>query len=143
MPTTSYIETPNGPVPIPFKGIGLAGDGYLYPQLKKEEHLLYDSIVTILMTKKDQRLFAPNFGSDLWKIVFQPADSVTTLLAEQYIWEALRAWEPRINLTDVRAQIHENYIYVVISYTTITTGVSISMGLQIDASTFRLSGVNR
>ena len=59
-------------------------------------------------------------------------------MAEQYIWEALRFWEPRIQLTDVRATFRDNSIIVYIKYAIITVGEEMAMQLQISTETFVL-----
>lgn len=138
MPTTELVRTENGLEQLPFKGIGLPTRINPYPKIKLERDLIFDSVITILLTKKGQRLFAPTFGSDLWKILFQPADHTTTLMAEQYIWEALRFWEPRIQVTDVRAAFRDNSIIVYIKYAIITVGEEMAMQLQISTDTFVL-----
>jgi phage baseplate assembly protein W len=143
MPTTELVITDRGVEQIPFKGIGLPTNFYPYPKIKLEEDLIFDSVITILLTKKGQRLFAPTFGSDLWKVLFQPADNATATMAEQYIWEALRLWEPRIQVLDVRAGIKESTITVYIKYMILTVGEDVGMRLQIDTNTFVLIRAGR
>lgn len=143
MPTTELVITDKGVEQIPFKGIGLPTNSYPYPKIKLEEDLIFDSVITILLTKKGQRLFAPTFGSDLWKVLFQPADNATATMAEQYIWEALRLWEPRIQVLDVRAGVKESTLTVYIKYMVLTVGEEVGMQLQIDTGTFVLLRAGR
>ena len=143
MPTTELVITDEGVEQIPFKGIGLPNNSYPYPKIKLEEDLIFDSVITILLTKKGQRLFAPTFGSDLWKVLFQPADNATATMAEQYIWDALRLWEPRIQVLDVRVGVKEHTLTVYIKYMIITVGEVVGMQLQINTGTFVLLRAGR
>lgn len=81
---------------IIYRGIALPTTTKHFPHIKEELDLIRDSVITILMTKKGQRFFVPDFGSDLWRIIFEPNDVVTRSLAKQYITSALRIWEPRV-----------------------------------------------
>lgn len=58
----------------------------------------------ILMTPKGQRPRRPEFGCQIHDLVFAPNDSTTTGLAAYYVREALRMWEPRIVVLDVKAE---------------------------------------
>ena len=46
----------------------------------------------------------PDFGCDLNKLLFAPNNGTTQALAEFEVTEALRMWEPRIELLDVSAR---------------------------------------
>lgn len=96
-------RTPNTTAPaldrsdtIIYRGIALPTTTRRFPHIKEELDLIRDSVIAILMTKKGQRFFVPDFGSDLWRIIFEPNDAVTRSLAKQYIISALRVWEPRV-----------------------------------------------
>jgi hypothetical protein len=43
----------------------------------------------------------PDFGCDLNKLLFAPNNAATQALAEFEVTEALRRWEPRIEVLDV------------------------------------------
>jgi phage baseplate assembly protein W len=59
------------------------------------------SIEIILSTSKGERVMRPDFGCDLNKLLFAPNNGATQALAEFEVTEALRAWEPRIEVLDV------------------------------------------
>ncbi len=61
------------------------------------------SIRIILSTPVGQRVMRPTFGSRLHELIFAPAGAETFGLAEVYVQDALKFWEPRIELLDVRA----------------------------------------
>ena len=61
------------------------------------------AMIMILLTPKSHRVMRPEFGSRLHELVFAPNDANTTGLAVSYVEEALRMWEPRIELQRVQA----------------------------------------
>ncbi|MFN8499769.1 MAG: GPW/gp25 family protein [Anaerolineae bacterium] len=63
------------------------------------------SIWIILSTPVGQRVMRPTFGSRLHELVFADANAETMGLAEMYVEEALRLWEPRIEVLEVDASI--------------------------------------
>jgi uncharacterized protein len=62
------------------------------------------SIQIILGTRLGERVMRPTFGSRLHELLFAPLNAVTLGLAERYTAEALRFWEPRIDLLSIHAR---------------------------------------
>ncbi|MCX4759750.1 GPW/gp25 family protein [Streptomyces sp. NBC_01275] len=60
-----------------------------------------ESIRIILGTQYGERVMRPRFGSNLKSLAFAPNDATTAHLARHHVEEALRQWEPRIELLDV------------------------------------------
>jgi phage baseplate assembly protein W len=69
-----------------------------------DELSVRQSIEIILSTSKGERVMRPDFGCDLDKLLFAPNTGATQALAEFEVSEALRTWEPRIELLDVAAR---------------------------------------
>ena len=69
-----------------------------------DELSVRQSIEIILSTSKGERVIRPDFGCDLNKLLFAPNNGATQALATFEVGEALRAWEPRIEVLDVTAQ---------------------------------------
>ncbi len=63
------------------------------------------AILLILGTIPGERLMLPKFGCAINELVFAPANTVTSSLAEGYVQEALDNWEPRISDINVTAEI--------------------------------------
>ena len=72
-------------------------------QLSAAEPNIEESIIIILRTNLNERVYRPDFGSLLSGLVFEPLSTQTLLLIRRYIEEALEIWEPRILLREVRA----------------------------------------
>jgi hypothetical protein len=77
------------------------------------------AIRIILDTPKGQRVMRPEFGSQLHQLIFASNDANTAGLAEYYVQDSLRMWEPRINILRVDARPHpeqENVLAIEIEY---------------------------
>lgn len=61
------------------------------------------SLQMILRTRPGERVMRPEFGCDLWELVFAPLTATTFGRIEQVVREAVERWEPRVDLDDVRA----------------------------------------
>jgi len=91
----------------------ILGNGWQFPvsidthgrvALSKGEHDIEQALNIILLTPKGQRTRRPEFGCQIHDLVFAPNDSTTAGLAAYYVREALRMWEPRIEVLDVKAE---------------------------------------
>jgi phage baseplate assembly protein W len=91
----------------------IVGRGWAFPPkigaqgglvLTSEQSEIEQSIWIILATSQGQRVMRPTFGCRLQDLVFAPNNSHTAAQARRYVEEALRMWEPRINLTSVKVR---------------------------------------
>ncbi len=60
------------------------------------------SMAMVLSTAPGERPFRPAFGCSIWELLFEPIDANTLGLMQMYVRQALRHWEPRITVEDVR-----------------------------------------
>lgn len=58
----------------------------------------------ILMTEPGERLRLPEFGAGLGRFLFEPNILATHTQMQQRIAEALKRWEPRVQVEDVAVQ---------------------------------------
>lgn len=63
------------------------------------------SIFTIIGTNIGERLFHPDFGSNIERLLFDPMDNITTDDLRYSIFECLIKWEPRIKLDKKQCSI--------------------------------------
>jgi phage baseplate assembly protein W len=61
------------------------------------------AIMLLLSTVPGERLMRPDYGSHLHRLLFAPNDHTTAGLAIHYVRQALRRWEPRVDVLDVDA----------------------------------------
>ncbi|MEA3324164.1 MAG: GPW/gp25 family protein [Euryarchaeota archaeon] len=83
-----------------------------------------ESIMLILGTAKGERIMRPDFGCGIQELEFSINDTSTASLAIFYIEEALKKWEPRIELIRVDADADSkdvDQLNISIEYRIITT----------------------
>jgi hypothetical protein len=66
-----------------------------------DELSVRQSIEIILSTSKGERVMRPDFGCKLNTLLFAPNTAATRAMAAFEVDEALRTWEPRIEVLDV------------------------------------------
>ena len=103
-----------------------------YPNIKTDEQLIKDSIFQILNTRKGERFFNREFGSDLYKLVFEPNDEILRDLIDIEVKEAIGKWEDRVEVLGTNTVINENQITVEISYRVKDTGNLDTISLSIN-----------
>ena len=90
-----------------FLGQGLAFPLQLNPRgqiaLAAGERSIDRAIRLILSTMPGERVMRPNFGCRAWELVFDPINASTASELEYYVADALKFWEPRIEVDHVEA----------------------------------------
>jgi phage baseplate assembly protein W len=77
------------------------------------------SLKILLLTGLGQRMMRPDFGTQAPRMVFAPGSVQYLGLLENSIREAVRDWEPRIDLEEVSAEVNpldETQVTVQIGY---------------------------
>lgn len=108
------------------------GVGVSFPLKVKEgkiawseyEDSIRESIMIILGTARGERVMRPDFGCGLSELVFSSNDTSTASRAIFYVEEALKKWEPRIELIRVDANADDeerNKLVISIEYNVISS----------------------
>lgn len=71
---------------------------YDRPLLVNDYDAIANQIYNILSTTIGERIFEPEFGSNLDEFLFSPTDVTTAWLIENEIYRALGRWMPRIEI---------------------------------------------
>lgn len=88
------------------------------------------SLRVLLLTQLGERVMRPGFGCAAPRLVFAPGSLQFLGLLETTVREAVRDWEPRIDLDEVRAEAdpeEENRVTVSISYRVRRTNSRLSL----------------
>lgn len=73
-----------------------------------------NSIKNILLTPKGSLPGKPEFGSDLYKVLFSQMDHLTESMAKRFVKEALRKYEDRITIIGIEIKKVEEFNKLVI-----------------------------
>jgi Bacteriophage baseplate protein W len=65
------------------------------------------SMRIVLMTAPGERVMRPDFGCEIWDLLFEPITPRLFGLINSAVFEALGQWEPRIVVDDVTAATDE------------------------------------
>ena len=65
---------------------------------------IQQSIGIILGTRPGERVMRPNFGCRAHELLFEPRSATTISLMKEYVQQALRMWEPRIEVLSVQVE---------------------------------------
>ncbi len=85
---------------ITFKPHPVTGDLVV----KKDDAAIKQAIVNLLLTNKGERPFAPDLGSDLRSLMFEPLDVATAGQVATNIKKTLRDYEPRVAMTQLSVE---------------------------------------
>lgn len=69
------------------------------------ERLVAESIWQVLSTAPGERVMLPEFGCAAHQMVLAPISQATIAAVAHHVREALLAWEPRIEVLDVRVDV--------------------------------------
>ena len=72
-----------------------------------DEAAVKRALYNIVMTRKGERFFKPDLGSNVADLLFEPLDSATASLLQEEIQYVIQKYEPRINL--LRCDVSANY----------------------------------
>ena len=91
---------------VDFLGVGLKFPLSLEKNkivLSKYEQDIEEAIRIILGTAKGERVMRPDFGCGIHDLIFSPNNTATAGLVNYYVQDALRKWEPRIEVIEIDA----------------------------------------
>ena len=71
--------------------------------VSKDASAIKQSIVNLLMTNKGERVYQPEYGSDLRRFLFEPMDFATAAAIQNNIISTLKKFEPRIGVLSLEA----------------------------------------
>lgn len=63
------------------------------------------SLHILLLTRLGERVMRPEFGSEAPALVFAPGSALFLRRLEESVRGAIREWEPRVDVLDVRAEV--------------------------------------
>jgi len=101
---------------------------------KTDEESIKEAIRNIVLTDRGERLFQPELGCDIRKILFENIGPETIVTAREMIKSAISAYEPRCALlgVDVYGAKDDNVINITITFHIINKQEPITLNLTVD-----------
>ncbi|HEY0050190.1 MAG TPA: GPW/gp25 family protein [Pyrinomonadaceae bacterium] len=79
-----------------FAGLEIAPTGGI--EMVAERDSVRQAILLLLSTIPGERVMRPDYGCDLYRLIFSPNDDTTAGLAIHYVKQAIERWEPRAKI---------------------------------------------
>ena len=73
-------------------------------EMVSDEQDIRESLWLLFCTSLGERIMLPNYGSQLWRMVFQNITNTLTTQLADIVRQAVLNWEARINVDDVIVQ---------------------------------------
>ena len=68
-------------------------------------------LMHLILTRKGERLYNPEFGTDLLRFIFEPNDSLTYSAIKLDIQSTVKKYLPNLEVNDIIVEIDENNEY--------------------------------
>ena len=93
MATSRYIN-----IDFPFKN---SPDGFFLNLTSTDSKAIKADLMHLLLTRKGQRLYNPDFGTDLLKYIFEPNDSLTLNDIKEAVSLSVKKYIPNLTITSL------------------------------------------
>jgi len=108
----------------------------LFVQSYTTEEQSISNLKNLLLTRKGERPFQPEFGSDIYSLMFEPIDGNFTSLMKESLGADIEFWLPYIIIDDINVDvIHDrNYVSISLSFKVTEDGANQKITMFIDSA---------
>ena len=92
----------------PFKD---SDKGFFLDLTSTDAKAIKSDLMHLILTRKGERLYNPEFGTDLLKFIFEPNDGKTMSEIKLDIQNTVKKYIPNLNINDVLVEPSEEYEY--------------------------------
>jgi phage baseplate assembly protein W len=82
----------------PFKD---SGKGFFLDLNDQDNQAIKADLLHLILTRKGQRLYKPDFGTDLLKFIFEPEDELTLNGIKEEITKEVKTYLPQLQLDEI------------------------------------------
>ena len=82
-------------------GLSVGSQGRI--ELVRDAEAIRQALMLLLSTRPGERVMRPDYGCDLWRLVFSPNDDTTAGLAIHYVRRAVERFEARVVILAIDA----------------------------------------
>jgi len=109
MARTRYIN-----IDFPFSD---SDKGFYFKLNQTDKDAIRADLLHLLLTNKGERLYNPNFGSDLKKYIFEPNDSITHDKIRENLNETIKEYIPNLVVNSINFRDDENQELIIVELT--------------------------
>jgi len=98
------------------------------------EEQAISNLKSLLLTRKGERVFQPNFGSDVYSLMFENINTGLSEMLTETLTEDINFWLPYIIIDDINIEVIEdrNYVRIGLSFRVTEQGANQQIILFID-----------
>ena len=103
----NYVVGLNGNTLINMKYINIqypfrnSDKGFFLDLTSTDEKAIKSDLMHLLLTRKGQRLYNPDFGTDLLKFIFEPNDALTLASLKTEMTTVVKRYLPKLQLDEI------------------------------------------
>jgi phage baseplate assembly protein W len=99
--------------------------GFFLDLNDEDNQAIKADLLHLILTKKGERLYNPNFGTDLVKFIFEPEDGMTLNAIKEEITSVIKIYLPKLQINEISVEesTESEYAAVVTIKYTITDDV--------------------
>ena len=85
-------------IDYPFKN---STNGFFIKLNDNDQRAIKADLMHLLLTRRGQRLYNPDFGTNILKYIFEPNDSLTWDSVKDEVIGSIKKYLPKLNVTDI------------------------------------------
>ena len=109
MARTRYIN-----IDFPFSD---SDKGFYFKLNQTDRDAIRADLLHLLLTNKGERLYNPDFGSDLKKFIFEPNDTITHEKIRNNLNETIKEYIPNLIVNSINFRNEENQELIIVELT--------------------------
>jgi uncharacterized protein len=86
-------------------------DGFFLNMNSIDSKAIRSDLMHLILTRKGERLYNPEFGTDLLRFIFEPNDSATYSDIKLDIQTTVKRFIPNLNVDDITVESSEEFEY--------------------------------
>lgn len=79
-----------------------------------ETQAIKADLLHLILTRRGQRLYKPDFGTDLLKFIFEPEDGMTMNAIKEEIHSVVKTYLPQLKIDELTVVESEEYEYTAV-----------------------------
>lgn len=128
----SSVRKPAGEILLPFSVGGFGGIDFTNDPVRRA----VDHIQSLIMTRIGERVMRPDYGSEIWNYVFEPAPHFAAAELSSRLTSALSQWEPSLRIVDITpTSVDADGVYIAVMITFTLVGFN-----ETHTATFDING---
>ena len=89
-------------------------NGFFLNLNSTDAEAIKSDLMHLLLTRKGQRLYNPDFGTNLLKYIFEPQDNMTLEALKEEVTNSIKKYLPKLSIKDISVTQSEDSDYAAV-----------------------------